>query len=71
VFTARYGLSPYIKQNRLVFKGLTAVFKLSVILRCVYDTEKRNNSVTGKNVWLGRSEVPLPHFECRYFYSTR
>jgi hypothetical protein len=22
VFTARYGLSPYIKQTRLVFKGL-------------------------------------------------
>jgi hypothetical protein len=27
VFTARYGLSPYIKQTRLVFKGLISVIK--------------------------------------------
>ena len=25
MFTARYGLSPYIKQIRLVFKGLSKV----------------------------------------------
>jgi hypothetical protein len=27
MFTARYGLSPYIKQTRLVFKGLIQLFQ--------------------------------------------
>jgi hypothetical protein len=43
VFTARYGLSPYIKQTRLVFKGLMQLFsgpstnsrRVSVILSLV------------------------------------
>jgi hypothetical protein len=34
VFTARYGLSHYVKQTRLVFKGLMFVFVLRPDVQC-------------------------------------
>jgi hypothetical protein len=35
VFTARYALSPYIKQTRLVFKGLIQCFSIGGTRRVV------------------------------------
>jgi len=32
VFTARYGLSAYIKQTRLVFKGIIPIFSRVIIM---------------------------------------
>ena len=45
MFTARYGLSPYIKQRRLAFKGLENKEELSVIFR-----KRIKNVVTSKGI---------------------
>jgi hypothetical protein len=35
VFTARYALSPYIKQIRFVFKGLNFFTQEALVIECV------------------------------------
>jgi hypothetical protein len=38
VFTARYALSPYTQQTRLVFKKLMFKFSVFVVCVCVFHT---------------------------------
>jgi hypothetical protein len=48
VFTARYALSPYIKQIRFVFKGL--ILYRDIITVCVEFHIKYINTLCGHNV---------------------
>jgi hypothetical protein len=72
VFTARYALSPYIKQIRLVFKGL--IYKL------VWDTTRqsnphdemlRNNLTRSNIVLLEKPIVPQPAKISAQFFETQ
>jgi hypothetical protein len=48
VFTARYALSPYIKQIRFVFKGL--MLYREIIAVCSEIHKKHINTLCGQNV---------------------
>jgi hypothetical protein len=41
VFTARYGLSPHIKQTRLVFKGLKVKSSFEIIMSSMPKSPKQ------------------------------
>jgi hypothetical protein len=57
VFTARYALSPYIKQIGFLFKGLK---------QYVVEIDKRNNS-SARNTWcLMISTIPAPRVTFRF-----
>jgi hypothetical protein len=50
VFTARYALSPYIKQTRFVIKGLTS--RRQTIMLAVISLHTRNTSFLQNTKWL-------------------
>jgi hypothetical protein len=67
VFTARYALSPYIKQIRFVFKGLTKERELQENTMLSYFGNLKLRIVTDKQPYHKGAECCL----CRCLKSTR
>jgi hypothetical protein len=56
VFTARYALSPYIKQIRFVLKGLRRKKKKQCTYKPKVEARSRNHSFSGKAISITYSE---------------
>jgi uncharacterized membrane protein YozB (DUF420 family) len=63
VFTARYALSPYIKQTRFVFKGLNEIFNIQALYVSIICVAA---AVNGHITWHMRS-VLITRETCRAF----
>jgi hypothetical protein len=64
VFTARYALSPYIKQIRFTFKGLM-LFNFISVNNCYIHTDRGARS--GAVLQAGRSRVRFPMVSLGFF----
>jgi hypothetical protein len=62
VFTARYALSPYIKQIRFVFKGL--MLYREIIAVCSETHTKHINTLCGQNVECSSTQSYKNAYHC-------
>jgi hypothetical protein len=62
VFTARYALSPYIKQIRFVFKGLKATKLFYQILQFGINKKIKFSQLLFQTPALQRSNITSRHF---------
>jgi hypothetical protein len=69
VFTARYALSPYIKQIRFVFKGLNIMMTLSQVQRVWNKLCKQNaQNIFLSHIFLVLSPQPIAEFKNEWSY---
>jgi hypothetical protein len=68
VFTARYALSPYIKQIRFVFKGLNSQLVINDTIWCNMNTLQSNISNIKSNSGLKTYRFCFRNFRIFYWY---
>jgi hypothetical protein len=72
VFTARYGLTPYIKRLRLVFKsqyGKTPVEECWSAIECITQSYQKQNTTWNVNSGQGSDRPGPPRYQVEFVNS--